>query len=472
LLFLRNVLQVDLCGEVNAQITIRRGTLTPGMRSLRLAAAEGVSQWTIMERDGIALGFVHDASGIARLDERRAVVHAFLPTLEASGFPFKLDGDISTDPSRTRVVLDDRTSAGIKIAAGFIVGLIHQCLSDNGDARLLASLVPLTDPRMAGLQRRSFRTELYAAIQQVAKGQWDDLYLRPAWLNAADFYSLASKGMLRVIPRNLEGTEGLRALLMFLGAKEAGFQNIAPALEFAAPTDAGAAETVAHLTTLLSTRQIAPEALKPSWKLWPTGQQPDSFGKAIAGSAPLAAAFIDQVRERVSSSGELRRLVAAMSDEASATRLLGEREPPKPVGAIGQLSIRLGATPVSLKKWRSAEQQVLDILAALGWEVKDVSRENVGYDIEGKTERGEGRAIEVKLIDYAGQSFTLTTNEEAVARQMGAKYHLAVVRQTLTHLEIAFISDPANRLHLTRQCRQWVWECSGYDYLPEQYPFE
>ena len=472
LLFLRNVRQMELRGDIDTLVTIRRENQAPGVRSLRLASVEGSFQWTIMERDDIALGFVHDPTGIVRLDERRAVVHAFLPTLEASGFSFKLNGDISTDPSRTRVVLDDRTSGAINVAAAFIVDLVRECVFSSGDIRLLAALVPIADPRMAGLQRRSFRTELYSAIQRYAANHWDDLYLRPTWLNAVDFYAVATKAGLRVVPRNLEATEGLRVFLRFLGAREANFQNIAPALVTLAPSESGAAEVVAHLTTLLSTRQIAPGNLKSAWKLWPTGIRPESLETALRHGTPLASTFVDQVREKVRSSGEVVRLLTAMSNEASAIRLLGEWGPPRKVGAVGQQTTRSTAGPVSLKKWRSAEQQVLDILASRGWQVKDVSRENIGYDIEGRTDQGESMAIEVKLIDYVGQSFTLTTNEEAVARQMGAKYHLAVVRQTQSHLEIAFIPDPTDRLTLTRQCRQWVWECSGYDYVPEQYPFE
>ena len=94
------------------------------------------------------------------------------------------------------------------------------------------------------------------------------------------------------------------------------------------------------------------------------------------------------------------------------------------------------------------------------------------YDIEGRTPEGAEVCVEVKSIDYPGQAFTLTSNEEAVAREKGDKYQLALVRQTNTHLEIAFIRNPANQLKLTRQCRQWVWECGEYDFEPERFTLE
>jgi hypothetical protein len=59
-----------------------------------------------------------------------------------------------------------------------------------------------------------------------------------------------------------------------------------------------------------------------------------------------------------------------------------------------------------------------------------------------------------------------------VARQKGNFYRLAIVRQSNSHLEIAFIINPASQLQLTRQCRQWVWECAAYDFSPERFTLE
>jgi len=85
---------------------------------------------------------------------------------------------------------------------------------------------------------------------------------------------------------------------------------------------------------------------------------------------------------------------------------------------------------------------------------------------------GDAACFEVKAIDYAGQPFTLTSNEEAVAREKGTSYFMALVRQTESHLEVAFIRDPITHLKLVRQCKQWAWECATYDYSPEQYSLE
>jgi hypothetical protein len=475
LLFLRHVRQVELKSGTESVITVQREALDSRTRSIRLASPEAVTQWTLIERDGMALAFVHDEAGITRLEEREAVVHAFLPTLETTGFPFKINGDISTDPSRTRVILDERTAAGIGSVAKLIVDLIGECLdgsSSQADAKLLAALMPVSDPRMAAFQRRGFKTELYAAIKRAANGRFASFLCRPQWLNPVDFSELIKAAGSKAAPRNLEPVEGLHSSLKFLGAKEATIKDVSPGLSRVGLSIGGAAEVVAHLTNLHATKQIDSDAISPNWKLWPVSDVPLSLDEARKQAEPLAEGFRDLVAEKSGSGSELPRMLESLSDSATAAKLF----PSKSAVPLRTQQADMPATTttqrISLKRWRGAEQQVLALLEARGWRVEDVSRQNIGYDIEGHTPAGEDSFVEVKALDYPGQPFTLTSNEEAVARQKGHAYCLALVRQTKDLLEVAFIRDPPNALKLTRQCRQWVWECMTYDFVPERFALE
>lgn len=473
LLFLRHIRQVDLKSGVEALTTVRRESVNLRARSVRLAASQGVTNWTITERDGVALAFIHDEAGIARLEEGRAVIHAFLPTLEGAGFPLKINGDFSTDPSRTRIILDERSATGIGAVARLIVDLIGECLAaSSGDVKLLAALMPISDPRMAGFQRRGFKTELYAAVKREANGRFDTFLCRPQWLNAGDFSKLATASGGKAVPRAFEGVEGLPGFLKFLGAREASLKDWAPGLTSVAPSLSGSAEIVAHLTNLHATEQIQNTDINPAWKLWAVDAEVISLDQAVATGKPLASDFRALLAEKSASVTELPRLLAALTSPAIAAKLFPDLAPdasqPAQAGPAGKHT----SQQVSLKRWRGAEQQVLAVLEAWGWGVTDVSRQNLGYDIEGCTPEGEDVFVEVKSLDYPGQPFTLTSNEEAVARQKGAAYRLALVRQTNAHLEIAFVPDPANQLKLARQCRQWVWECSAYEFLPERFSLE
>lgn len=475
LLFLRHIRQVELQSSVEAVITVRREAVDSRTRSIRLASSEGVTKWTVIEQGGVALAFVNDEAGIVRLEERQAVVHAFLPTLETTGFPFKINGDISTDPSRTRVILDERSASGIGSVAKLIVDLIGECLgasSAQAGAKMLAALMPVSDPRMAGFQRRGFKTELYSAVKREANRRFAGFLCRPQWLNAVDFSKLANASEVKAVPRHLDGIEGLPSFLKFLGAKEASIKDVSPGLTSVAPSIGGAAEVAAHLTNLHATKQIETGDIDPEWKLWPVSDVPLSLAEAKAQAKPLAESFTDLIAEKSGSGTELSRMLESLTDSTTVATLLPAEPAEKPPAWQADTQATPSSPPISLKRWRGAEQQVLALLQAWGWTVEDVSRQNIGYDIEGRTPEGEDAFVEVKAIDHPGQAFTLTSNEEAVARQKGKAYRLALVRQAGDFLEIAFIEDPVQKLKLTRQCRQWVWECGSYDFVPERFRVE
>jgi len=485
LLFLRNVRHVDLRTNIEAVITVRRDIVDARTRSIRLRSDGGSSQWTIVEQSNIAIAFCREAEQIVKLDERDALVHAFLPTIEPTGLPVKIHGDISTDPSRMRVVFDERTAAGINDMAALVVVLLDEGLSGKhlpDPAGIIAALIPFTDPRTASFQRHSFKTDLFAAIQRASMGKFDNLRCRPSWINALDFEALAQVSGVRVAPRNLESIEGLSSLLRFLGAKDAGFDELSSALYDTNLTILGVTEVITHLVQLQATKQIDAKRLSTNWRLWPISGKVLSLKEAKAIAKPLDRDFIDLMAEKSGGDTGMRRLLTALTDAATTVVLLpesstaavsqqNERSYTPEVGPIS-LSSLPRVPPLSLKRWRSAEQQVLHLLVAQGWMVEDVSRQNLGYDIEGLTSGGEETYIEVKSIDYPGQPFILTSNEEAVARQKGQRYQLAIVRQVDHFLEVAFVRDPAQKLNFIRQCRQWVWECGVYEYAPQRFQLE
>lgn len=123
----------------------------------------------------------------------------------------------------------------------------------------------------------------------------------------------------------------------------------------------------------------------------------------------------------------------------------------------------------TLKKWRSAEEQTLEILNMNGFNLEDVSKQNIGFDLSGTDPNGNEIQIEVKSITLPGQKFRLTNNEIAVAQIKQKSFFVAIVRQTDKFLEIALVSDPVNNLSLNRQCVQWIWECESYEYKPMKF---
>jgi hypothetical protein len=113
---------------------------------------------------------------------------------------------------------------------------------------------------------------------------------------------------------------------------------------------------------------------------------------------------------------------------------------------------------VAVEHSRLAELQVLKWLLNGGWDVKDVSEQNMGYDLGGRDSKGQDAFVEVKSINYPGAPFSLTSNEYAVAAEKGPSYFVALVPpQTGKHFEVVFITDPVKLKH-SHKCLKWVWE--------------
>ena len=231
---------------------------------------------------------------------------------------------------------------------------------------------------------------------------------------------------------------------------------------------------MAHVANLYATKQIEATSVDESWRIWPSEDVPVSLSEAKQSEKPLAEDFLDMVTEKTGTPSHLHRLLQSATNPQIASKLLPRDSTPSPLQpapAPAPASAEIPAR-LSLTRWRGAEEQVLELVRGWGWQATDVSRQNLGYDIEATTPENIELFLEVKSIDYPGQPFTMTSNEEAVARQKGKAYRLVLVRQTNSNLEVAFIGDPVHRLRLTRQCRQWVWECAAYEFISECFPLE
>ena len=114
-----------------------------------------------------------------------------------------------------------------------------------------------------------------------------------------------------------------------------------------------------------------------------------------------------------------------------------------------------------IAKWRSAEQQCIDIEKYFGNTATDVSKQNVGYDIESTTPDGCKRYIEVKSITEDG-SFSITNNEYTAAHQYGEQYYLCLLIQSAQNTQAIYIQNPLETLKFEKRIRQWEWYCDTY----------
>lgn len=476
LLFLRSVRRLTLGDFQSCEMRLTRSQLRTGESRVTLDVNDEQAHWIILDRDAISFAFSQASDGVVRLPQQQAVVHAFLPTKERTGLGIIVNGDFSTDPSRTRIVQDERTGECIGRVADFVLELLSEALDGRSilpGARVISALAPYSDPRMASYQKPSFETSLLLEIMKQGKDRFEHLRLRPEWFrNGPDFESVARKSQFPYLPVDMESLSGLLPLLRSLGCVEAKLDDLSPGLVKGGVALSGASDVLIRLCLLHSTGQLNDVKLNPSWKIWPVDSEIVSLEKLRKEPKPLSSRCLDLLNERLGSLTSLRQLVELHCDPSTAKVVLSSSQTtPGSAGGARNMARSVSVASDSLRlvpRWRSSEQQVQGFLESTGWTVRDVSKQNLGYDLEGISSERETFFIEVKLVKYIGESITLTSNEEAVARENGTNYLLAIVHSGGKHLEIAFIADPANTLQLTRQCRQWVWVCDDYPFEPHQ----
>ena len=480
LLFLRNIQNLILDAGAVESYVVGREEWDRAVRLVQISSEREASNWIVVGNQGASVAFYQDpvSEVIERVPESGAVVHAFLPTNESTGLGVKLNSDISTDPSRIRVVFDDRTDQGISDLAEILAGLVNDIILDKpmpDSIGMLKALLPIDDPRMHKYQKRSFKSELFRKLQEVCR--LDRFVLRPSWLNSLDFELLTKLSGLEPIPRSIEGVEGASALMRYLGAKDVGVNDISKSFVSESISQGGCSEIVSELVRLADTKQISVSDIDVSWPVWVSGSKKLSIAQIEECESVLDEAFIDMVVEKTAGAGGISRLVSALTKQGTASKIIPTAE--KKVDSFeGELqknsewsvdSVFNQTSSLSLKKWRGAEEQVKNIFIAQGWSANDVSRQNLGYDIECVDKDGRKIFVEVKLIASPSQPFTLTSNEEAVARRSGESYYLAIVQQLGDFLDVCFIPNPVGKLELVRSCRQWVWECSQYPFNPVRF---
>lgn len=126
---------------------------------------------------------------------------------------------------------------------------------------------------------------------------------------------------------------------------------------------------------------------------------------------------------------------------------------------------------MAVSKWRSAEQQCVEIEQLLfNASAKDVSKQNLGYDVLSTTPDGKTRYIEVKSLNNIGDTFTMTNNEYTAAHQYSSDYYICLMIQGGKQLNAIYIQNPVNSLQLDKRVRQWEWFCESY--AGEQFSIE
>lgn len=496
LLFLRNITEARLCSTHVRLHSCSRESLHDHCRRVQIISDDRRSDWQIhsFARCDIAFSLL-DGKPVP-LNPSSALVHAFLPTLEQTGLGVRINADFSTDPSRTRIVFDDFTSECVASAADAVANLFREAIQKNPiDSATALCLAPTFDLATLAFQKRTLRTELIERVRDRLAVLKEQFLVPPPWLNVSDAANAAKAvGKSMVLAESRDG--GLLAFLRYMGVPHLSFDAVLAATHSKPLSKKGCAEVATFSIRNAATGGLSKSAANASIWIGEGGAQ--SLTSMAQNGTALSDTFIQQLNTAGVTSDELARFVRVAVGDAVTTLVPGvatgatnssilAADPavitaPMPSSpSVEYDPLLAGSPPVSpsttlpqrpeletkfLPAWRGAEQYVAQILQSHGYTVEDRSRQNLGYDLYAEKDNRK-YYIEVKLLDYSGQPFVITPNEEAVARECGENYALALTLRGKDGVHIQFIHDPVAKLKFVRQCRQWVWECSEYEFVSQ-----
>ena len=430
-------------------------------------------EWIIIsnEKDSIAFKFENDKIKACSSDE--AIYHCFLPTLDKSPYLIKINSDFSTDPSRKHIVYDNITKISLNNIANLIAHTI--CMAIDKMNPVFSNIFELIgDVKSFSQINQILVKELDKIIKEKVefrnnngKTPIKDCNLLP------DFFENSEKKIIRTnaignfsksidevyyekFPKVEEFIKKYTFNIVDIDeivgqmTNKKFVSNISPQLY---------AKAIEYIAKKIQLSKINNEKIDISDLIIPTNR-----GLIYIKDLSETNSLVNSNIKNAITNTVPERLLNIFCNEMCIpnTKLSNlVNDIPKENKTISP-SIRRNINNPIVSRWRSAEQQCCEIEKCIGNKPVDVSKQNVGYDIESLTYRGEKRYIEVKLITHLGGSFSMTNNEYTAAHQYGDNYYLCIIVQSEKASKAIYIQNPLKKLSLEKRIRQWEWYCDSY----------
>ena len=384
--------------------------------------------------------------------EDKNVFHCFLPTLDETGFGFRINGDFSTDPSRKHILQDDRTIKAIEFAGRFLASSTVDSMRQGEEWRdLLLMAIARYETK------NKYGARLFQVFQESIKqnrflrsitGKWispNEAVVLPSWVNDNIVSAMKRSGILSessIRTESKEYEEFYKAINIAKLDSSIFFSLLQNSDAVTILTDENSLLVLLHAVSSSMDNSTASFDLDRVYikyenesVLLSSAIHKDGFQRSISSCA-----------KEIGAMKSLDRLFKEMSVEVSTS---------SPVDRI--LKKRRIAP-----KWRTAEQLCVDLEREIGNRATDVSSKNLGYDVLSESPDGTKRYIEVKSVRTLGDPIVLTNNEYTTAHQYGEEYFFLIVSQD-DNQSYLYIQNPLKYSEcFEKRVRMWEWVFSNY----------
>jgi hypothetical protein len=421
-------------------------------------------------------------------DSEDAVYYTFLPTYDKTPFPFKLNGDFSTDPSRKHIRQDETTQATLKALAVSIAIVVEKAFASPSpiyknlfaminDSSSFSSI----NMSLKLLLKEELENRQLLLFNDGTKGKLGDYQCFPVGFEESIVGILRKESdVIRAKSLAPEVYECLNGVEEFIGSNSElcySAQDIADLLEdkdlvkklpeYIYSYLLGKTVQAYNRSKLLSKNDVDVsgilmkgdnDEIVPLSESNMTSEDINELLLANDNNSSLSNVSLKSFTQELGLEYKETESFRSFSKQNEDEEKMVEEETesvftPKPI---------FKASKPIIPKWRSAEIACVEIERFMGNDAKDISMQNLGYDVESTMPDGRKRYIEVKSVSRSDSSFSLTNNEYTAAHQYGDDYYICLIKHGDDKSKAIYIQNPLEKLKLEKRIRQWEWYCEEY----------
>lgn len=442
------------------------------------------NSWLITKQNNISLGFKYDVNThkIIPCIENEQVYHSYLPTFDKVCFPLKINADFSTDPSRKHIILDQQTEQSIDNVAIAISELINLTLNNNTCEEFSNLFILLNSysnfSRLNNTLQQKIKKNIIKNVNFLTNAgihiRINKYKLLPEWLEESEKYfirinsdTIKNESFNTKIYINFNGVD---KFISQYSTNQFNNEDIIQLMQEEHLIQKMTPETQGKiLGKIIKSEFITQKITSHENNLSEIKVLTNSGIKSIEEITLKNIEIAPSVKNALSSNTTNSDLEWFDQKYLNSKRTIFSFTNKHNAISFKKVDSKGVNIKPHISKWRSAEQQCIEIEKIFGNTPSDVSKRNIGYDIESITPDGKTRRIEVKSIAYNG-GFSITNNEYTAAHQYGTEYFLCLIFQSEIKIQLIYINDPLHSLNFEKRIKQWEWFCEEYN--GESYTFD
>lgn len=465
LLFLRNIefftSKTSFTNEINA-----KRLKNENLEMISISTSETRKDWLIFSEDNgerVNIAFLVEDNVAQKLNQEKAVIHSFMPTKNNFCIPCKVNGDFSTDPSRTKIVIDEESNNVMTNISSLFSKIISDIIKNNEDSFKLISVIssisidPLSQFKPNNINDKFIEDLKNQIMEDLDK---NNILIQPKWLSENSFLEIYEDSSKTLITDTMnESIVGIKELLLILGFEEPGYNFTMEK----ASKNKYSEDTMVDLVvksierTRFSVSVEDKESIDNAYII----ESENGVGKTKdMNTTKLSKQFISKIENKLNDVNDLKWFTKKFNINYESSK---KEKPIKECDAT--VNIVNFKKKDNLTKWRSVEKNVMEILRGFDYikSVEDVSLMNVGYDAKAISQNNEEQYYEIKSVKSLGDPIKITNNEYTHAHKYKNQYYLAIASQQDDYIELCIVANPIEALNLTKRIVQVEWICDEYE---------